>query len=145
MPVDEESALLEALNQEIAVYQAAELLPAQRALADQDLALCSAALIAHTLQRHDRGAAAVRIDEDCDPDERFASAVVSAEGAERDLTDAESDDLGALACNLTDGNALAWRPLCGHVDDRRGVYYLQLDAARQAGRELLARRAAPSA
>jgi hypothetical protein len=62
------------------------------------------------VRRHDKGAAGLVVDEGMDPDERIASAVLSAEGAERDLTDDESDDLGALTGNLCDANSAAWHP-----------------------------------
>ncbi|MBT2509734.1 hypothetical protein J7I98_28460 [Streptomyces sp. ISL-98] len=143
MATDEE-ALLAVLGEEILAYQIAELLPEQRAAADLELARCSAALVAHALLRHDSAVAAVRIEEDSDPDERYASAAISAEGAERDLTDAESDDLGGLDSNLMDSNAAAWHPLCRDVDDRHGVYVLDVAGALESGREVLARRASSS-
>ncbi|WP_435058455.1 hypothetical protein [Streptomyces sp. bgisy060] len=144
MAADEEAALREVLDEEIATYQIAELLPEQRASADLELARCSAALIAHALLRHDRAVAAVRIEEDNDPDERYTSAAISAEGAERDLTDEESDDISGLDSNLTDSNAAAWHPLCRDVDDRHGVYVLDVARAMEAGRDVLTRRAAAS-
>ncbi|MDJ0465054.1 hypothetical protein [Streptomyces sp. H27-C3] len=144
MAADEEAALRDVLDEEILTYQVAELLPEQRAAADLELARCSAALVAHALLRHDRAVAAVRIEEDNDPDERFASAAISAEGAERDLTDEESDALSGLDSNLMASNAAAWHPLCRDVDDRGGVYVLDVARALAAGREVLARRAAPS-
>lgn len=143
MATDEE-VLCEALNEEIAAYQITELLPEQRMAADLELARCSAALIAHVLLRHDSAVAAVRIEDDCCPDERYASTVISTEGAERDLTDEELDDLDGVASNLAASNAAAWRPLCRDVDDRRGVYILDLVRALEAGRDVLARRAARS-
>ncbi|MFI6282875.1 hypothetical protein [Streptomyces sp. NPDC050988] len=142
--MDQESALLEALNREFAVYDISKEMPGQRAEADHDIAVYAAAVIALIMRRHDKGAAGLVIDEGMDPDERVASAVLSAEGAERDLTEAESDDLGALTGSLCDGNSAAWYPLCSHVDDRHGVFRLDLDRAHQAGLDLLARRA-PSA
>lgn len=144
MTADEEAALLDVLNEEILAYQISELLPEQRAFADLEVARCSAALVAHTLLRHDSAVTAVRIEEDYDPDERYASAVISAEGAERDLTDAESGDLGGLDSNLMASNAAAWHPLCRDVDDRGGVYVLDVARALEAGRGVLARRTAPS-
>jgi hypothetical protein len=143
MATDEE-ALRAVLSEEIAAYQIAVLLPEQRAAADLELARCSAALVAHILLRHDSAVAAVRIEEDCDPDERYASAAISAEGAERDLTEGESDDLGGVESNLMNSNAAAWRPLCRDVDDRGGVYVLDVARALEAGRDVLARRTAPS-
>lgn len=143
MATDEE-ALTEVLSEEIAAYQIAALLPEQRAAADLELARCSAALVAHVLLRHDSAVVAVRVEEDLDPDERFASAAISAEGAERDLTERESDELGGLPSNLTDGNAAAWHALCRDVDDRGGVYVLDVARVLAAGRDVLARRTAPS-
>ncbi|MFH8295038.1 hypothetical protein [Streptomyces sp. NPDC018059] len=142
MATDDEAALNDVLDEEILTYQIAELLPEQRASADLELARCSAALIAHVLLRHDRAVAAVRIEENGDPDERIASAAISAEGAERDLADEESDALDGLASNLMTSNAAAWQPLCRDVDDRRGVYVLDLARALEAGRDVLVRRAA---
>ncbi|MEU3704764.1 hypothetical protein AB0E82_21050 [Streptomyces anulatus] len=143
MAADEE-ALTEALSEEIAAYQIAALLPEQRAAADLELARCSAALVAHVLLQHDSAVVAVRVEEGGDPDERLASAAISAEGAERDLTDRESDELDGLASNLMASNAAAWHPLCRDVDDRGGVYVLDVARALEAGRDVLARRTAPS-
>jgi hypothetical protein len=142
--MDQESALLEALNREFAVYDISKEMPGQRAEADHDIAVYAAAVIALIVRRHDQGAAGLVIDEGMDPDERIAGAVLSAEGAERDLTEDEADGLDALTGNLCDGNSAAWHPLCSHVDDRHGVFHLDLDKAHQAGLDLLARRA-PSA
>ncbi|MEJ8654705.1 hypothetical protein WKI65_43405 [Streptomyces sp. MS1.AVA.3] len=144
MAAGEEGALLEALGQEMATYHFAALLPEQQALADRELARCSAAVVAHTLLRHDAAVAAVRIEEGGLPDERCASTVISAEGAERDLTDAESDDLGRVDANLMDSNADAWYPLCREVDERSGVFILDVGKALGAGRDMLARRTTPS-
>ncbi|MFJ9580873.1 hypothetical protein ACIRQF_31350 [Streptomyces sp. NPDC101191] len=140
--MDLESALLEALNREIAVYDVSEELPGQRAEADHDIAVYTAAVVALIVRRHDKGAACLVIDEGMDPDERVADAVLSAEGAERDLTEDESDNLGVLTGNFSDRNSAAWHPLCRHVDDRHGVFHLDLDKASKAGLDLLARRAA---
>ncbi|WP_282798315.1 hypothetical protein [Streptomyces sp. CC224B] len=144
MATDDEAALNAALGEEILAYQITELLPEQRVVADLELARCSAALVAHILLRHDRAVAAVRIEENGDPDERVATAAISAEGAERDLTDEELDRLDGLASNLMASNAAAWRPLCRDADDRRGVYVLDLARALEAGRDVLVRRAARS-
>ncbi|MFF7953913.1 hypothetical protein [Streptomyces griseorubiginosus] len=139
--MDQESALLEALNREIAVYDVSEEMPGKRAEADHDIAVYSAAVVALIVRRNDKGAARLVIDEGMDPDERVAKTVLSAEGAERDLTEDEFDNLGTLIGNFCDRNSTAWHPLCSHVDDRHGVFHLDLNKASKAGLDLLARRA----
>ncbi|MFD4475936.1 hypothetical protein ACFWPU_07455 [Streptomyces sp. NPDC058471] len=71
---------------------------------------------------------------------RRDSTAARAEGAERDLTYDESDELVDYVGDLYDSNAAARHPLCSHVDIRHGLYHLDLGKARQA-EIVLARRA----
>lgn len=143
MSADQENALQTALEQEIATYLNWDLRP-EHSRADHNLAIYAAGLIAIITLRADESAAVLRIEEGSEPDERTPVAVVSAEGTERHVTNAEYDALANLTANLCDSNTAAWHPLCSHVDNRHGVYHLDLTKARQAGLDLLARNATPA-
>lgn len=140
LPEIEIKALETALVEELATFWASKDLPLQRAEADGRIAVIASALIAQIMRRHEPGAAHVIIDEGCSPDERWARDLRSAEGAEREVTETESEALEDVVINLADANAVAWKPLCDEIDEHHGLYPLNVDRAIGAGRALLLER-----
>lgn len=59
-------------------------------------------------------------------------------GVEKPITPEADDALSAIPANLTDATAETWHALCTSVDERYGVYRLNLAAAIEAGGAALA-------
>ncbi|MGW0670699.1 hypothetical protein [Streptomyces sp. NPDC002746] len=123
-PTVDELAVLEALN--------ADGLDAGRA------ALLSAAYIGHVVTRHRPGATAARLDEGTGKSDRRVTRTYNINGVEKPITPAADAALAAVTVNLTNATAETWNGLCTSVDERYGVYQLDLAAAIKAGTATLA-------
>ncbi|MFD7537421.1 hypothetical protein [Streptomyces sp. NPDC059819] len=107
-------------------------------LDDNAAALLSAAYIGHVITRYRPGATSVRLDEGSNDDERHVSRTYNVNGVEKPITAEADDTLSTIPANLTDATADTWHALCTLVDKRYGVYWLDLQAAMDAGRAALA-------
>ncbi|MBL1115398.1 hypothetical protein JK364_23795 [Streptomyces sp. 110] len=123
-PTDDELAVIDALGRE--------------GLDENAVAVLSAAYIGHVITRYRTGATSVRLDEGSNDDERHVSRTYNVNGVEKPITTEADDTLSAIPANLTDATADAWHTLCTSVDERYGVYQLDLQAAMDAGRAALA-------
>lgn len=123
-PTVDELAVLKALN--------ADGLDAEGA------AVLSAAYIGHVVTRHRPGATSVRLDEGTGQGDRRVTRTYNVNGVEKPITLAADDALSAVSANLTDATAETWHGLCTSVDERYGVYRLDLVAAIKAGTATLA-------
>lgn len=123
-PTDDELAVIDALGREDLDENAAAVL--------------SAAYIGHVITRYRPGATSVRLDEGSNDDERHVSRTYNVNGVEKPITTEADDTLSAIPANLTDATADTWHALCTSVDERYGVYWLDLQAAMDAGRAALA-------
>ncbi|MFE6939638.1 hypothetical protein [Streptomyces chartreusis] len=124
MPTDDELAVIDALGREDLDENAAAVL--------------SAAYIGHVITRYRPGATSVRLDEGSNDDERHVSRTYNVNDVEKPITTEAADTLAAIPANLTDATADIWHALCTSVNDRYGVYQLDLQAAMDAGRAVLA-------
>lgn len=131
-PSADELAVLEALNTDGLDADAAAVL--------------SAAYIGHVVTRHRPGATSVRLDEGVGQDNRRVTCTYNINGVEKPIVPAADEALSAVATNLTDATTKRWHALCTSVDERYGVYRLDLTAAIDAGATMFALldRAAPS-
>ncbi|WP_434598279.1 recombinase family protein [Streptomyces sp. A5-4] len=123
-PTADELTVLEALS--------AEGLDAEAA------AVLSAAYIGHVVTRHRPGATSVRLDEGPGEDEQRVTRTYNVNGVEKQVTPETANALSAIPANLTDATAETWHALCTSVDERYGVYQLNLAAAIEAGAAALA-------
>ncbi|MFF4409461.1 hypothetical protein [Streptomyces sp. NPDC001404] len=123
-PADDELAVIDALGRE--------------GLNENEVAVLSAAYIGHVITRHRPGATSVRLDEGSNDGERHVSRTYNVNGVEKPITTEADDTLSAIPANLTDATADTWYALCTSVDERYGVYRLDLQAAMDAGRAALA-------
>ncbi|MEU4898250.1 DUF6884 domain-containing protein [Streptomyces sp. NPDC044780] len=138
----EELALWDALKAEQASHDAAGGVPPEHAPDTAEaLAVLSAAIIGHIAGRFRKGAMSVRIDEGANPDERQVTRTYNINDVEQFVTKEMANALGHVAHNLTDDTARAWRPLGSSLNDKYGVFHLDLTKAMEAGRALLAQRA----
>ncbi|MEU9267248.1 hypothetical protein AB0E04_17610 [Streptomyces sp. NPDC048251] len=101
-------------------------------------AVLSAAYIGHVVTRHRPGATSVRLDEGTGEDERRVTRTYNVNGVEKPITPEADDALSAIPANLTAATADTWHALCTSVDERYGVYWLDLAAAIEAGAAALA-------
>ncbi|MFJ1954428.1 hypothetical protein ACIOGT_24730 [Streptomyces microflavus] len=122
-PTVDELTLLEALN--------ADGLDAGAA------AVLSAAYIGHVVMRHRPGATSARLDEPTDRGDRRVTRTYNVNDVEKPITSAADEAVGEVAANLTDAAAVQWHTLCTWVDERHGVYQLDLAAAIDAGATVL--------
>ncbi|MER5984286.1 hypothetical protein [Streptomyces sp. NPDC001787] len=123
-PTVDELAVLEALN--------ADGLDAEAA------ATLSAAYIGHVVTRLRPGATSARLDGGTGRGDRRVTRTYNVNGVEKPITPAAADVLSAAAANLTDATAETWHALCTTVNERYGVYQLDLAAAIKAGTTTLA-------
>ncbi|TLS44861.1 hypothetical protein FE633_17060 [Streptomyces montanus] len=130
-PTDGELAVIDALGRE--------------GLDENAAAVLSAAYIGHVITRYRTGATSVRLDEGPNEDERHVSRTYNVNGVEKPITTEADDTLLAIPANLTDATADTWHALCTSVDERYGVYQLDLQAAMDAGRAVLAADEEPEA
>ncbi|MFC4507818.1 MULTISPECIES: hypothetical protein [Streptomyces] len=130
-PTDDELAVIDALGRE--------------GLDENAAAVLSAAYIGHVITRYRTGATSVRLDEGSNDDERRVSRTYNVNGVEKPITPEATDALSAIPANLTDATADTWHALCTSVDERYGVYWLDLQAAMDAGRAALAADEEPAA
>ncbi|MEV8544342.1 hypothetical protein [Streptomyces sp. NPDC051572] len=101
-------------------------------------AVLSAAYIGHVVTRHRPGATSVRLDEGTGEDKRRVTRTYNVNGVEKPITPEADDALSAIPANLTDATAETWHALCTSVDERYGVYWLDLAAATEEGAAALA-------
>lgn len=135
--VEEEGAALKAAtptDDELAVIDALE----REGLDENAAAVLSAAYIGHVITRYRTGATSVRLDEGSNDDERHVSRTYNVNGIEKPISTEADDTLSAIPAHLTDATAGTWHALCTSVDERYGVYWLDLQAAMDAGRAALA-------
>ncbi|MFF3730841.1 DNA cytosine methyltransferase [Streptomyces sp. NPDC002476] len=123
-PTVDELAVLEALN--------ADGLDAEAA------ATLSAAYIGHVVTRLRPGATSARLDGGTGRGDRRVTRTYNVNGVEKRITPAAADVLSAAAANLTDATVETWHALCTTVNERYGVYQLDLAAAIKAGTTTLA-------
>ncbi|MFI1408783.1 hypothetical protein ACH4Y0_02410 [Streptomyces sp. NPDC020707] len=123
-PTDDELAVIDALG--------------RKDLDENTAAALSAAYIGHVISRYRPGATAVRLDTSSNDDERHASRTCNVNGVENPITTEANDTLSAIPANLTDATADIWHALCTWVNERYGVYQLDLQTAMDAGRAALA-------
>ncbi|MEV8601024.1 hypothetical protein AB0465_14220 [Streptomyces griseoviridis] len=123
-PTDDELAVIDALGHE--------------GLDENAAAVLSAAYIGHVITRYRPGATSVRLDKRSNEDERHVSRTYNVKGVEKPITTDARDTLLAIPANLTDATADTWHALCTTVVERYGVYWLDLQAAVEAGRAALA-------
>ncbi|WP_412075486.1 hypothetical protein ACLF6K_06065 [Streptomyces xanthophaeus] len=123
-PTADELAVLEALNTDGLDADAAAVL--------------SAACIGHVVTRHRPGATSVRLDENAGQDNRRVTRTYNINGVEKPITPAADEALSVVSANLTDATAERWHALCTSVDERYGVYRLDLTAAIDAGATMFA-------
>ncbi|MFD4242749.1 hypothetical protein ACFWP3_14280 [Streptomyces sp. NPDC058525] len=96
-------------------------------------AVLSAAYIGHVVTRHRPGATSVRLDEGVGQGNRRVTRTYNINGVEKPIVSAAGEALSAVATNLTDATAKRWHALCTSVDERHGVYRLDVTAAIDAG------------
>ncbi|MFJ9378869.1 hypothetical protein [Streptomyces sp. NPDC101455] len=96
-------------------------------------AVLSAAYIGHVVTRHRPGATSVRLDAGTGEDEPRVTRTYNVNGVEKPITPEAKDALSEISGNLTDATAETWHALCTSVDERYGVYWLDLAAAIEAG------------
>ncbi|WP_331753493.1 DNA cytosine methyltransferase (plasmid) [Streptomyces sp. NBC_00637] len=101
-------------------------------------AVLSAAYIGHVVTRHRPGATSVRLDKGTGKDERRVTRTYNVNGVEKPITPDADNALSAIPANLTDATAETWHALCTSVNERYGVYWLDLAAAIEAGAAALA-------
>ncbi|NUQ96175.1 MAG: hypothetical protein HOY79_06290 [Streptomyces sp.] len=123
-PTDDELVVIDALGRE--------------GLDENAAAVLSAAYIGHVITRYRPGATSVRLDEGSNDDERHVSRTYNVNGVEKPITTEADDRLSGIPANLTDATADTWHALCTSVNERYGVYRLDLQAAMDAGRAVLA-------
>ncbi|MDX3020083.1 hypothetical protein [Streptomyces acidiscabies] len=123
-PTDDELIVIDALGRED--------------LDDNAAAVLSAAYIGHVITRYRPGATSARLDEGSDEDERRVTRTYNMNGVEKPITTEARDTLTVIPANLTGATVDTWHPLCTLVDERYGVYHLDLQAAMDAGRAALA-------
>ncbi|MGW6602855.1 hypothetical protein [Streptomyces sp. NPDC055036] len=139
---NEQAAALRAAEEKAAAERAAtptsDELTVLKALSADGLdaavaTVLSAAYIGHVVTRHRPGATSVRLDEGAGQDNRRVTRTYNINGVEKPITPAAAEDLSAVSANLTDATAETWHALCIWVDERYGVYQLNLAAAIDAG------------
>ncbi|KAB7835915.1 hypothetical protein [Streptomyces mobaraensis] len=123
-PTVDELALLEALNIDGLDTDAAVVL--------------SAAYIGHVVTRHRSGATSVRLDENAGRDGRCVTRTFNVNGVEKPIAPEAAAALSTVPAYLSDATAEIWHALCTSVDERYGVYRLDLGAAIDAGATALA-------
>lgn len=123
-PTDEELAVIDALGRE--------------GMDENTVAVLSAAYIGHVITRYRPGATSVRLDEGSNDDERRISRTYNVNDVEKPITTEADDTLSTIPTNLTDATADTWHALCTLVNERYGVYWLDLQAAMDAGKAALA-------
>lgn len=101
-------------------------------------AVLTAAYISHVVTRQRPGAISARLDEGTNQDGRRVTRTYNVNGVEKPITPAAGAALSAIPANLTDATAETWHALCIWVDERSGVYQLDLAAAFEAGVATLA-------
>ncbi|MFD9868508.1 hypothetical protein ACFXI8_27070 [Streptomyces niveus] len=101
-------------------------------------AVLSAAYIGHVVTRHRPEATSVRLDEGAGQDRRTVTRTYNLNGVEKPIAPAAGTALSAAPTNLTDATAETWHALCIGVNERCGVYELDLAAALEAGASALA-------
>ncbi|MDW4912599.1 hypothetical protein [Streptomyces californicus] len=121
-PTVDELAVLEALNRD--------------GLDAEATATLSAAYIGHVVTRHRPGATSARLD--AGTGDWRVTRTYNVNGVEKPITPAAADVLSAATANLTAATAGTWRVLCTTVNERYGVYQLDLATAIQAGAATLA-------
>ncbi|MDX3694701.1 DNA cytosine methyltransferase [Streptomyces europaeiscabiei] len=144
---NDRAAALRAAEEKAAAEQAAtptaDELTVLEALSAEGLdaettAVLSAAYIGHVVTRHRPGATSARIDEGTGEDERRVTRTYNVNGVEKPITPEAKDALSAIPANLTTAMAETWHALCTSVNERYGVYWLDLAAAMEAGAAALA-------
>ncbi|MFJ9900551.1 hypothetical protein ACIQPR_45210 [Streptomyces sp. NPDC091280] len=123
-PTDEEVVVINTLGRE--------------GLDENAAAVLAAAYIGHVVTRYRPEATSVRLDEGPNEDERHVSRTYNVNGVEKPITTEADDTLSAIPTHLTDATACTWHALCTLVNERYGVYWLDLQAAMEAGRAVLA-------
>ncbi|MEU5662037.1 hypothetical protein [Streptomyces longwoodensis] len=123
-PTVDELAVLEALNSD--------------GLDAEETATLSAAYIGHVVTRHRPGATSARLDAGTGKGDRRVTRTYNVNGVEKPITPEAADALAAAAANFTDATGETWHALCTTVNERYGVYQLDLVAAIQAGAATLA-------
>lgn len=143
----EQAAALRAAEEKAAAERAAtptaDELTVLEALSAEGLdagaaAVLSAAYIGHVVTRHRPGATSVRLDEGTGEDERHVTRTYNVNGVEKPITPEAHVALSAIPVNLTDATAETWHALCTSMNERYGVYWLDLAAAIEAGAAALA-------
>ncbi|MER6520039.1 hypothetical protein ABT246_24695 [Streptomyces sp. NPDC001553] len=143
---NEQAVALRAAEEKVATERAAtptaDELTVLEALHADDLeagakAVLSAAYIGHVVTRHRPGATSVRLDEGAGQDNRRVTRTCNINGVEKPITPAADEALSAVSANLTDATAERWHALCTSMDERYGVYRLDLTAAIDAGATIL--------
>ncbi|WP_405824239.1 hypothetical protein OG705_29210 [Streptomyces sp. NBC_00838] len=144
---NEQAAALRAAEEktaaELAATPTSDELTVMNALSTDGLAataaaVLSAAYIGYVVTRHRPGATSIRLDEGAGQDSRRVTRTYNINGVEKPIAPAAGATLSAAAANLTDATAETWHALCIWVDERYGVYQLDLAAALKAGAAALA-------
>ncbi|MFF2226868.1 hypothetical protein ACFVV7_26540 [Streptomyces globisporus] len=123
-PTVDELAVLEALNSD--------------GLDAEATATLSAAYIGHVITRHRPGATSARLDAGTGKSDRRVTRTYNVNGVEKPITSTAGNALAAAAANLADAAPETWHALCTMVNERYGVYQLDLVAAVKAGAATLA-------
>lgn len=123
-PTDDELAVIDALG--------------YNGLDENAAAVLSAAYIGHVVTRQRPGATSVRLDGGTGRNNWRVTRTYNINGVEKPITPAADENLLAVSAHLTDATAERWHALYTMVDERYGVYQLDLTAAIDAGAAALA-------